>query len=331
MSDLLVQLCQRIGRAVPAWNQGRGGNVSEKSVDSAGRAVLRIKASGFRLDDVTETAGIATVDLGATESGLTALVARHAGGALDGEVEQQYASLLSGNGAQSKPRYQPSMETGFHVVLPRKYVIHFHSLAAVCLASLRQRDPSRWDRWLQGATPLKCSFLAAIRPGFLLTEPVRAQASADAIILENHGVILHGDSLAILDSWAAFEQAFWAETACPPALRAAMEPTPRGADAARDFLAGKAVPFKLLYPDMAVFSAKVHAVVSPAKSEEHGLYKLLPDAFARDRDAAEMWLAHAALCLLVPDLSPLPEGIASSVGALPTEALRKNIKDSGRA
>lgn len=326
MSDVLVQLCQRIGRAVPTWNQGRGGNVSEKSLDSAGRAVLRIKASGFRLDDVCETAGIATVDLRAAESGLTDLLAHHAGGASDTDIEQQYAALLA-----RVARPQPSMETGFHVVLPRKYVIHFHSLAAVCLASLRHRDPARWDRWLGGVTPLKCSFLGAIRPGFLLTEPVGSKAAVDAIILENHGVILHSDTPAVLDSWAAFEQAFWTEIACPSDLRAVLEPTPRGTDAARDYLAGKAAPFKLLYPDMAVFAAKVHAVVSPAKSAEHELYSLMPDAFARDRDAAEMWLAHLALCLLAPDLSTLPEGIAASVGGLPTEALRKNIKDSGRA
>ena len=330
--DQFVQLCHRIGRAVPAWNQGRGGNVSEKWADSDGKEWIRIKASGYRLSQVTQESGISQIDLTATRNHLAALRQT----ALD-KVEAEYAAMLNRASQEAHCPFQPSMETGFHVVLPRRYVIHFHSLAAIALASRRARDPGFWETWLgtesgtitlsRGADviPLKMSFLPPIRPGYLLTSPVGACRESDVIVLGNHGIILHSETPAILEAWANFEQSFLSKIGCGGQVREALVPDASGLVEARKIFTSLPLPFKMLYPDFAVFADRVHAVICPAPNGANGLYTLANDAFSRDSDAAEMWLAHGLLCQIAPDLEPLPTDIAAVVGELPTEALRKDI------
>ena len=53
-----VALCNLIGKRIPVWNQGAGGNISLKE-----NGELWIKASGSRLHEVTTSSGVARVDL----------------------------------------------------------------------------------------------------------------------------------------------------------------------------------------------------------------------------------------------------------------------------
>ena len=119
----LVAVSRRIGAGVPYWTQGAGGNLSWKD-RTADR--LWIKASGIRLDRVGEGdgMGLACVLL----SALRDRVANARGDAADAEVT--YARWLT----ELAESGRPSMESGFHAVLNKEYVAHFHSLVAVLVA-----------------------------------------------------------------------------------------------------------------------------------------------------------------------------------------------------
>lgn len=322
-------MCRRVGLVVPAWNQARGGNISQKLRLPNGRNGMVIKASGIRLQDVTESFGYATIEVPRTWHAIQDLLAVHSRGdaACDEVIEQRYADILRHGRCPTRTSAAyglfPSMETGFHVALPRKYVIHFHSLAAICLAAHRKKSASSWDGWIRDVTDLRVSFVEPVRPGFLLTSPVSQCGDSDAIVLANHGVILHSDNANVLESWADFETLVWEKVCLDSCWRNALHPNEKAALVARDLLLEKAAPFSFLFPDMAVFASKVRGVVRPI---DNGLYMLKRDAFVSDPDAAELWLAHAALCHLVPTLEPLPAGIVDTVSTLPTEEVRKQIR-----
>src|SRR4051812_32078474 len=101
-----------IGTRTPDWIQGAGGNVSEKQ-----EGVLWIKASGSRLDQMTSTMGVAAIQMATARDSFAEV-----------HNETDYGSWIK---QVSDPRWgRASMEAGFHVFLPGRFVFHFHALAA---------------------------------------------------------------------------------------------------------------------------------------------------------------------------------------------------------
>src|SRR5262245_58512773 len=131
--------CRQVGSQIPHWTQGAGGNLSLKD-----ERWLYIKASGFRLDGVTPEKGVSRVD----REKLLALLEKC-------RTEEEYSDALSQSRAPESPR--PSMEAGFHAVLPGKWVIHFHSLAAVLMCHEWASQRARFDAWARGK--MKCRVL----------------------------------------------------------------------------------------------------------------------------------------------------------------------------
>lgn len=309
----IVDLCHAIGARIPIWTQGPGGNVSLKVRDD-GKEVLLIKASGLRLDQVKPDRGIARVALERFKSAMAA--ARTLDDTDDPEPE--YARIL---GECPLGAERPSMETGFHALLPARWVVHFHSLPALLMASHYAESPERLSRWLStNANGFSVAFLSAERPGWRLALKVQ-DAAADVLILANHGLIAQLEQPADLDRWADVEARFCGDFGYP--LLA--ELLSGGGAAAGPLGADEVTPLKLYFPDSAVFLDRLTAVLEPADTGAAPGFRLAADGWTRDRDAAELWLATVLLHRSRPELEELPQPIAETVAALPTELFRRRV------
>ena len=173
--------------------QGGGGNTSTKFDD----ALMAIKASGYTLAEMTEEKGYVTVDYRKIRDYYHAVDASQDRDFDKESLKAALASVVLLPGMENK---RPSVEVGFHAFL-KKCVIHTHSVYAnILCCSEEGRDVV--GSVFAGAD-LKYAFIPYIDPGFRLTLAVknaaetfvaRHGAAPDAIFLENHGVIVHGDS-----------------------------------------------------------------------------------------------------------------------------------------
>lgn len=166
-------LSARLGQD-PLRVQGPGGNTSIKS-----GGVMWIKASG------TELAQAATRDIFVPVDRAAALAEAN-GDSGDGSCGA--AVLDPGNGLR------PSIETTFHAALDWPVVAHTHSIAALTHAVALQGRPAA-RRKLDG---LPAVLVPYAKPGLFLTREIRARGTDDTrvFILENHGLIVCGDSVA---------------------------------------------------------------------------------------------------------------------------------------
>ncbi len=157
--------------------QGPGGNTSFKSGN-----VMWIKASGTQLSDAG-AAGIFTPV----------------------KVDESIADIDRKDGQppidvriDPSDGHRPSIETGFHALLPWKYVFHYHSVQA--LAHLTSREGS-------GAAVTKLADLDPVlvsyhKPGADLSQAIRRaveRTGSKVILLENHGMIVCGASLVEIE------------------------------------------------------------------------------------------------------------------------------------
>ena len=133
----LASACHEIGEKKPNWTQGRGANISQKKGD-----ILAIKASGMRLDEITPTHGIATLSLSRFLSDLET-----------SDSETKYADAIR---MSTLGDLRPSMESGFHALLPKTWVAHFHSLAAILMAHEHRTNNYQNDAfiWLDPLMPV---------------------------------------------------------------------------------------------------------------------------------------------------------------------------------
>ncbi|MFV0336296.1 MAG: class II aldolase/adducin family protein [Tropicimonas sp.] len=176
MRDLLTDnfraFSARIG-ADPLRIQGPGGNTSIKD-----DAVMWIKASGMELADAEASDIFVAVDRRAA--------AAEARGAGDGTCRAAVLDPAIG--------LRPSIETTFHAALDWRVVAHTHSVAALShLVSPAGRAVAR--RLLEDLAPV---FVPYAKPGLPLTAQILARITPDTrlILLENHGLILCGETTA---------------------------------------------------------------------------------------------------------------------------------------
>jgi len=329
----LIALSRRLGRD-RLLAQAGGGNISVKT----GKGSMLIKASGARLENVSPKAGWVEADARALRAGLPRLarlkspVARELG----------YAALIgrAARGAGGRP----SMEAGFHAVIPDACVAHVHSAAGILLAMRPEKEALRRARAAAGPG-VEARFLPACVPGLELTRLVarslpkgRARGTATLWLLRNHGVIWSaGSPAALLDASDRFERALRAELG----LRAYGAPHAAGARgcARRTASKGRAelcvcswpkarLDTEPLFPDFAIYFHSLEGKLRGLRARGRSFSVEGLDA-SRRRDRAEVYYLHALTATLAEPRRVLPRALALTIRGLETERLR--LKQAGAA
>ncbi len=303
---LVAELCAKIGKRIPVWTQGQGGNVSVKD---AATDTIFVKATGLRLDRVQVGRGIAAASLSSLRANLSALAPGSA------ELEPRYAQLLGRASLDQATRGRLSMECGFHALLEARCVLHFHSLAAVLMCHEQASNPGRWNEWLADAGYLRFTVLAVVTPGADLSLAVGRAPASEAYLLKNHGVILAAsDPWELLERWEKFEIAFCRRFFYSEILGLLEEK-----EARPEALARETSRLAVLLPDVAVFEERIRNVTEGAGET----LRLAANAWELDRDAAELWVSVQALLRAAPSLEELPTDLAKKLPVLPAELVRK--------
>ena len=189
--QLLENISQPIG-GCSDYVQGGGGNTSVKLDDN----YMAVKASGFRLDQVTKEEGYVIVDYNKIRKYFNEVDTSR-----DVNFEQESTAFIQSCVLQDKnpKNLRPSIETGFHSFLG-KLVIHTHSVYAnilCCALEGKELVSKIFD------DEYSLLWVPYINPGFDLTiELNRAIAeykkqrgiSPNVIFMENHGLIVTEES-----------------------------------------------------------------------------------------------------------------------------------------
>jgi rhamnose utilization protein RhaD (predicted bifunctional aldolase and dehydrogenase) len=150
----------RIAGARTDYTQGGGGNTSVK----LGNGLMAIKASGYRLAQVTETDGFAVVEVNSLK---------------DVTAEQGYKPL------------RPSVEAGFHALLG-KFVLHTHPVYA-SLVLCSESGVKRLPELMQGYSYITVPY---INPGAELSAAIKQalQPDTQVVFMVNHGLVVTADT-----------------------------------------------------------------------------------------------------------------------------------------
>ncbi|MGD0018830.1 MAG: SDR family NAD(P)-dependent oxidoreductase [Candidatus Limnocylindrales bacterium] len=192
----LIALSRRFGED-PEFTRGGGGNISVK-VDG----VLYIKPSGTSLAALTRESVIA-LDIGPLMELLEGSRERPTGRGTD-EVMQ--VALAARVGVRDDRR--PSVECLFHALLPQRFVLHTHptTVNAVTCAKRGAEIAERlfgssvlWVPYTDPGLPLARAIRDARRS---YEERTRTEAPR-TLFLQNHGLIVAGDSTAEIEETSA--------------------------------------------------------------------------------------------------------------------------------
>ena len=172
INDLLL-IAKKIGKKI-AYFQGGGGNISVKIDDTR----MAIKASGYRLQDMTLEQGYSVVDYQRIRLFLCQPKSDE-----DTFMQKINSFVIATNN-------RPSMESGFHACLAR-YVIHTHSIYANLLTCAK--EGKQIAQQLFG----NMIWIDYVTPGQDLTFAIKRSAVGDRSIffLQNHGLVISNDSL----------------------------------------------------------------------------------------------------------------------------------------
>jgi rhamnose utilization protein RhaD (predicted bifunctional aldolase and dehydrogenase) len=162
----LVYLCSLFG-ACSKRTQGAGGNISVKQ-----EGLLWIKSSGTRLSSVSKKKGFASCKLNVLQE-------------LFERGNECLTSALAYPESES-----PSMETFFHL-LPYSHIVHIHpTFFCKYLCSKEARTIFRVENFPNSL------YIPYIKPGYPLAKAIFDYHTYETLIfLENHGIILLGNSV----------------------------------------------------------------------------------------------------------------------------------------
>lgn len=179
----------------PDYVQGGGGNTSAKLLGG----MMAIKASGYRLSEVTLNDGYAVLDSDKLRNFYAERLPESLQDVEADGVNAANAALAEIDGL---PRLRPSIEAGMHSVLDT-YVLHTHPVyanLAACSGRAEELLRDALTGWEHAY-----GFLPYQTPGALLTFAVKKQCERveaeqgkrpTALLLENHGlVVTHSDPL----------------------------------------------------------------------------------------------------------------------------------------
>ncbi len=177
--------------------QGGGGNTSVK-LDSA---CMAIKASGYRLSQVTQDAAFAVLD----HQRLRAFFRQAEIGVADHDIETVGRVAVENARLQLAgiPVLRPSVEAGFHAILGA-CVLHTHAVYVNCIGCAEQSVVKAAEA--MKPLGLAWSIVPYIDPGTRLTfalgkEIVRLRKENGAgplvLLMQNHGVVVSADDAAM--------------------------------------------------------------------------------------------------------------------------------------
>lgn len=188
----LIDISAYAGNRVD-YTQGGGGNTSVKNFSNG---TMLIKASGYKLKDITETTAFVAVDRNKIADYYSSV---------DLTVEKDYekeSAALAKNSVipiAGMDVLRPSVEVGFHAIL-KKYVIHTHSVYGNLLTCAV--EGGKIAEKLFKDKDYGYIFLPYINPGFELTlammkgiEKYQAENGRypEVIFMKNHGLVVNGD------------------------------------------------------------------------------------------------------------------------------------------
>ncbi len=188
----LIEISQYAGGRVD-YTQGGGGNTSVKDGN-----VMYIKASGFKLVDISENTAYVPMDLKMIREFLCGV---DLSDGKDHEAENKKVTAEATLQTEGLQPLRPSVEVGFHSVL-KKYVIHTHSVYANLLTcSLNGKDIAA--EIFKGAD-FGYIFMPYIDPGFTLSVKMKDAIEEyeakngkfpEVIFMQNHGLVVTADEL----------------------------------------------------------------------------------------------------------------------------------------
>lgn len=190
----LVDLSAYAGNRVD-YTQGGGGNTSVKDFDNG---VMFIKASGYKLKDISATNAFVAVDqkkIADYYDSVDLSVKK------DYEKESAELSKSAIIPTEGVPLLRPSVEVGFHAIL-KKYVVHTHSVYANILTCAESGEAIAQE--LFAKEDYGFIFLPYINPGFELTLAMKKEIEnyvdkngkyPEVIFMKNHGLVVTGDCL----------------------------------------------------------------------------------------------------------------------------------------
>lgn len=169
-----IDVSQAIG-ADPLLIQGAGGNSSIKLDDHA----MWVKASGKWLSHARDQEVFVAVDQARVNDNIAAGI-----------------DPIEGAGLPFGPaNLRPSIETTLHSLMPHRVVFHTHSVNTIVHA-IQNRAEEILGPKLDG---LAWAFVPYSKPGMPLTELVAdilAARPSDVLVIQNHGLVVGGDSPA---------------------------------------------------------------------------------------------------------------------------------------
>ncbi len=305
----LVTLCKLVGARVPLWTQGRGGNISVKS-----KGRLYIKATGRRLDSVNIARDISCIDQSRFLNQMGKI-----GRCSSGVKEAFYAEALTVSRLDEQRFGKPSMETGFHANLPKKYVLHFHSLVAILAAEIFDEATLNRQFSRHVSKGFRLKVVDYVKPGLDLSLVIAADPTYDVYLLKNHGVVLQCVNRKLLRLWDRFE-IYLIERAGFQIVATIRRQKQKGfLGAVKIVKAAGPLPSRVYFPDTAVFLNELIASL-----QKIGKRYVLPAKPVREfLDLHELWVATQILFLQRPELPELPKSMVRTLGSLPTEKIRK--------
>ncbi len=194
MNELLKNL-EKISSSVGTkidYTQGGGGNTSVKLDDRQ----MAVKASGFKLKQITPTDGYVVVDYkNIAQYHKTVDTSR------DVDLEKESSAFVSQNilDIEGLKKLRPSVEAGFHSIL-KKYVVHTHPVYAniVCCSN----GGEALARKILAGKPYEMIWIPYINPGFSLTLKMHEEIEKckkgtgvfpSVVFMENHGLVTTSD------------------------------------------------------------------------------------------------------------------------------------------
>jgi hypothetical protein len=223
--------------------------------------------------------------------------------------ESGYLEALAGATLSAEAR--PSMETAMHALLPRRWVVHLHSLAAILMAD----DAGRAD------------VIPFVSPGLELAQAVAPHSTQQVILLANHGVILQDDELPTrpggsLERWAEEELKYCREQGLERLLQLMRSPSRSSLRVHSEALGP--TPLRLYFPDAAVFADRMLKYLD-AEPTKPDWFRLRKQGWTDSPDSSELWLAIQLLYHCRSGLPALDRREAASISGMRMEAYRRKV------
>ena len=314
MDQKFLSATKFIGSKIPFWVQGPGGNTSVK-LNENGTSQLLIKSTGLRLDQVTEAQGLSLLNL-------DKVLTKYNLDFLQQAQEQDYSDLIKNK--ENLVTYHntlnlPSMESGFHISLNKKYVFHFHSLVSHFVFHEPQKDSERVKKWFSQNTTYRCFLLPFCYPGLSLSKHLYEHANYDIYFLDSHGVILNFDNADELNIYIELEKHFCGSFG----LNNLYKYFDKTVEQLLLEFADTRIPFKSYFPDTLVFQTEIKQQLLTHHFHED-TYSLRKDIAASSANLLEIWLATLILYTTNNDLESLGDEHMLSLRNMPTEVTRRN-------